>query len=118
MRTINRKTDSLLDWLGDWGGLLDGLSLIAEVIVHTYSVYMLNSKLSRFLIFLPSQLNLGFSRHKSADLKGKASFTEQYVDRPGDPKKERIIQSIQRDFNAVKKVTDPSFIWSYVEWCR
>ena len=118
MIKINRKTDSLLDWLGDWGGLLDGLSLIAKVIVHTYSVYMLNSKLSRFLIFLPSQLKLGFSRHKSSNLKNRASFAEQYVDRPGDPRKEKIIKSIERDFNSVKKVKYPSFILSYYEWCR
>ena len=26
---INRKTYNLLDWLGDWGGLLDGLRMVA-----------------------------------------------------------------------------------------
>ena len=26
--TINRKTYNLLDWLGDWGGLLDGLRMV------------------------------------------------------------------------------------------
>ena len=34
--TINRKTDNLLDWMGDWGGLIDGLSLIAEIIINNY----------------------------------------------------------------------------------
>ena len=28
---INRKTDSFFDWLGDWGGLKDGLTLIVEI---------------------------------------------------------------------------------------
>ena len=30
---INRKTDSFFDWLGDWGGLQDGLTLLVEIIV-------------------------------------------------------------------------------------
>ena len=29
LMTINRKTYNLLDWLGDWGGLLDGLRMVA-----------------------------------------------------------------------------------------
>ena len=30
---IDRQTYSLLDWLGDWGGLMDALFMIAEVII-------------------------------------------------------------------------------------
>ena len=33
---INRKTDSFLDWMGDWGGLIDGLTLIAEILINPY----------------------------------------------------------------------------------
>ena len=29
LMTINRKTYNLLDWLGDWGGLLDWLKMIS-----------------------------------------------------------------------------------------
>ena len=39
--TINRKTDNFLDWMGDWGGLIDGLTLIAEIIINAYQVYSL-----------------------------------------------------------------------------
>jgi len=35
--TINRQTYSLLDWFGDWGGLLDGLRLVAQVLVSPIS---------------------------------------------------------------------------------
>ena len=31
-----RKNDSLLDWLGDWGGLLDSFHLVAELIVEAF----------------------------------------------------------------------------------
>ena len=55
MPKIRRKTDSILDWLGDWGGLYDGLNLIADFLVANYSTFILNSKLA-FLIVksLPS----------------------------------------------------------------
>ena len=43
---INRKTDSLLDWLGDWGGLLDGLHFIADILISPLSAYMMKSKLA------------------------------------------------------------------------
>ena len=33
---INRKTDSFFDWLADWGGLYDGLTLLVEVTLHAY----------------------------------------------------------------------------------
>ena len=49
---INRKTDSLFDWLGDWGGFLDGLSLIAELIMESYSLYQIKTFLTRLLIQL------------------------------------------------------------------
>ena len=53
---INRKTDSFFDWLSDWGGLKDGLSLLGSIILHAYQVYALQIKLaSTFIKYLPSQ---------------------------------------------------------------
>ena len=43
---IRRKTDSLLDWLGDWGGLLDSLYFIFDILVSPLASYMMKSKLS------------------------------------------------------------------------
>ena len=43
LKKINRKTDSLLDWLGNWGGLLDGLSFIGRHLISNYTLYALNS---------------------------------------------------------------------------
>ena len=54
--TINRKTDSLLDWMGDWGGLIDGLTLIAEILINGYQVYSLKIKVAwLFVRFKPSK---------------------------------------------------------------
>ena len=42
---INRRTYNLLDWLGDWGGLLDGLKLITGMLLSPLSNLALNSRL-------------------------------------------------------------------------
>ena len=53
---IRRKTDSLLDWLGDWGGLLDSLYFIADILLSPLSAYMMKSKLAQLLVkLLPSE---------------------------------------------------------------
>ena len=53
---IRRKTDSLLDWLGDWGGLLDSLSFLADILVSPLATYMMKSKISQLLVkILPSE---------------------------------------------------------------
>ena len=46
LKQINRKTESILDWLGDWGGLYDGLILIGRVLTNPYSAYALKSQLT------------------------------------------------------------------------
>ena len=53
---VRRKTDSLLDWLGDWGGLLDSLHFIADILVSPLSIYMMKSKLAKLIVkILPSE---------------------------------------------------------------
>ena len=41
LRQINRQTYSLLDWLGDCGGLMDALFLIAEILVAPFASFAL-----------------------------------------------------------------------------
>ena len=36
----------MLDWMGDWGGLLDGLHLIVELFLESLSFYALKSRLA------------------------------------------------------------------------
>ena len=55
LKKISRKNDSFFDWLGDWGGLLDGLNFIGRLILNPYSLYALQSRLAGLLIrFVPS----------------------------------------------------------------
>ena len=48
----NRKTYSLLDWLGDVGGLLDGLYLLVEFFIASYQTLTLNKYLMTALIWI------------------------------------------------------------------
>ena len=43
---VRRKTDSLLDWLGNWGGLLDGLQFLGDILLSPFTAYMMKSKLA------------------------------------------------------------------------
>ena len=55
---LNRKTDSLLDWLGAWGGFLDGLNFVGGNLLSPYSAYSLNSALAFLIVrFIPSGVN-------------------------------------------------------------
>ena len=55
LKVINRKTNSLLDWLGEWGGLLDGLNFLGRNIMNPYTTYTLQYVLSYMLVrFVPS----------------------------------------------------------------
>ena len=49
MNKINRKTDSLLDWLGDWGGLLDSFHFLVELLVNSYQIYAIKNFLTNLL---------------------------------------------------------------------
>ena len=42
---INRKTAGFLDWMGDWGGLIDALRFISTVLISPYSAFALHSRL-------------------------------------------------------------------------
>ena len=50
MNEINRKTYSLLDWLGDCGGLTDALRFIAGLIVSPFASYALAAKLMSMIL--------------------------------------------------------------------
>ena len=48
-----------MDWLGAWGGMLDGLYLIAELLIEAYNVYFIKAKLLWLLTkILPTQQSI------------------------------------------------------------
>ena len=56
LKQHNRQTYSLLDWLGDCGGLLDALKAIGETLISPLSLFALQSKLASLIVyFRPSE---------------------------------------------------------------
>ena len=52
---ITRKTDSLVDWLGNCGGFMEALKIIGQVIVFSYNAYALKTTLAQNIVrFVPS----------------------------------------------------------------
>ena len=43
LRTWNRQTYSILDWIGDLGGLLDGLKYLCALIISPFSKFWAQS---------------------------------------------------------------------------
>ena len=96
LHTINRKTDSLFDWLGNWGGLFDGLNLVGKHLLSNYSFYALNSKLAWLLVrFFPSSKN---SKKKGKKYRER-EFFKKYGDNKNDPKRQNMLQNLIKSFN-------------------
>ena len=50
LKVINRVTYSVLDYLGDCGGLVDALVIIGQIIANPFAVIALKSKLAWLLV--------------------------------------------------------------------
>ena len=54
MIKITRKTDSIIDWMGNCGGFMEALKIIGEILVFSYNAYALKSTLALNLVrFVP-----------------------------------------------------------------
>ena len=49
-RQISRTTYSLLDWVGDIGGLFDGLNTIVTFFLKPLAVYAMNTKVTQLTV--------------------------------------------------------------------
>ena len=71
-QNYSRETYSLLDWMGDLGGLIDALIIVTNYIVAPFAGYRLQaaltSSLFRFIESEPNKLNKsqssGIARHE------------------------------------------------------
>ena len=46
---IERQTYSLLEWIGDVGGLIDGLSILARIFIAPISAYSLKATMKTLM---------------------------------------------------------------------
>lgn len=94
MITINRDTYSLLDWLGDLGGLLDALYIMAAAFIYPIARFSLNAKLlSSLFRYRATDRELLKKRHSVR----RRSFFETHFD-PADYEDEALITSLKSDF--------------------
>ena len=85
--------------MGAWGGMLDGLRTIAELLVELYSVYAIRRKLTwLFIRFLPSSPQDDENSKRSYSDYKEIKFYEQYGDKSGDPKQMSLFKSISSNF--------------------
>lgn len=111
---INRSTYSLLDWLGDLGGLLDALYLFGFVMIHPIARFAVDSKiLSSLFRYRGSEdgllrrtlsaRNLSYHRH---DLGRQETFNDG-----------TLIDSIRKDFQRYKPIKKISIL-QWIFQCR
>ena len=87
MITINRDTYSLLDWLGDLGGLLDALYIIASIFIFPIARFSLHARLlSTLFRYRATDRELLKKRHSVR----RRSFFETHFD-PADYEDEALI---------------------------
>ena len=50
LKQIDRETYSMLDWLGDIGGLIEALKVFGEVIISSMSMFAFKSRLASLIV--------------------------------------------------------------------
>ena len=46
LTTISRKTDSIVDWMGNCGGFMEALKIVSRILVFSYNAYALKATLA------------------------------------------------------------------------
>ena len=96
LQTINRQTYSVLDWLGDMGGLIDAIYILGMSLLSPFSYFALKTKLL-YTIF----------RYRLSDTglrKTMRSYEKSYYDN-----RESLLSSIKHDFQKMKPIKIFSF---------
>ena len=116
MRQINRQTYSLLDWLGDCGGLLDALFFIGEIFVNPISLYFARSRIASLLVSMMP------TNHTEEKVVGDKAKREQFIKKFGenikDPKRKELVSNIAREMSSIEKIEEKGYMASIVERCK
>ena len=79
LKVINRKTNSIFDWLGEWGGLHDGLNFLGKAFLNPYTTYALQYVLSYMLVrFVPSSSESKTNKLEIKQKKEKTFFNKYF----------------------------------------
>ena len=90
-----------MDWLGDWGGLLDCLKFLVELLINPYAAFVMNSKLSFLLVkFFPSEKQKSNQNKKSTSHNKRDAFINRFYNARNtneEKKKNKMIASNMTD---------------------
>ena len=106
---INRKTTSFLDWMGEWGGLMDALHSISTVIISPYSAFALHS----YLVSLGIVKVLPKTKNKKKDSKRKYLQTQNQELR----QKDGMLKELLRNFGKATQIQPSNAVKAFFERC-
>ena len=107
---INRESYSLLDWLGDLGGLFDALFIICGAIVAPVATFSMKATLlSKFFRFKPRDEHESEEEAKSVNKKTKR--LSDFMSQKSDSKEDRlaIFKTMYKEFKIREKIKRLSF---------
>ena len=99
---VNRQTYSILDWLGDIGGLIDALFLLGQMLILPIATFALNTRIMSSL-FRYRATDRDSSNEKDShevsnlNLSNRSKLIRKYFDSK-DLDDEDLLRRLKRDF--------------------
>lgn len=107
---INRETYSLLDWLGDLGGLFDALFLIFSLIVAPVASFSMRATLlSKFFRFKPLEEKIKRSESQSDAAKHFFNLFNDHSSSSSKASKLEVMKEILTEFSVRQRIEKLSF---------
>ena len=89
---ISRKTDSIVDWMGNCGGFMEALKIVSNMIIGSYNGYALKLTLAMNLVrFVPSLSSNSEKNDKVKLNQRRRQFRKKYMTSKKDPKRKNLI---------------------------
>ena len=111
MNKIERSTYGLLDWLGDVGGLYDGLYLLTGPLVSTFAFRALHTQLHYQINNLDKESNGPQKRCSLLELCCSADVFRGLVNKKYRSKLQKVRGLFNKDLDLIKYVTKKRRIW-------
>ena len=113
MNTIYRQTYSILDWLGDVGGLYDAIMLIMQFATLPISTFALRAHLLSVLFrFIESYKEEEKNDEHNSSKKMRSSFLNSMFNSK-DTEEETLIKSLKGDFQILQSFRKLSWFASF-----
>jgi hypothetical protein len=98
---INRETYSMLDWLGDMGGLLDAIFILCEILVYPVAAFKLRATL------LADLFRYRKSDRKLVDWPKASTFLDKNM--ASSEETQNLLKSMNNDFQVMSSIKQLHF---------